>query len=423
MEQHEQRGVGLYRWFCGAVLTPIAEMISSAKRARPPIRLPTQDFPIATRIWFHASSVGELESMVPLMSRALAQGIKVVITHFSASAEKHAVRIGAELSREWNPVEFVGYGPWEGQWRDWIERIKPSLFLTARYESWPELWMSLAAARIPLFVISAKARRNFYVAEKIIRRLRGELPDLTLIVADARDIEPFKQLFPKADVVLGGDPRWERVKIRSATAQPRAKALIEQLGVEPKSCGVLGQVWLKDLEFFGDALAKLTCPIWLTPHDVTPENIANIEAFLVQNHIDYLKTSELAEGAATAGKVVFVDEMGFLLELYRIAAWVYVGGGFSKGVHSTIEPAIHCVPIACAQKNVDKFTEIVQLRESGQVTVCYSRDELLQWLNARTESAVSNDVRERWQAETDARIGATEPIFARIADKLKHLGH
>ena len=353
--------------------------------------------------------------MVPLMVRAQEWGARIVITHFSKSAEKHAQRIAAELSVDGKSVEFVGYGPWEGQWQDWLEVIKPTLFLTAKYESWPELWMALAEQQIPLIVIAARARRNFYVAEKVVRKLGGKLPDMSFIVSDQRDIAPFKELFPRADVELGGDPRWERVKQRSNAAQPRAKALIDQLGVAPGSCAVLGQVWVQDIEFFGETLNHIPCPVWLTPHDVTPENVAQIEALLARYKLGYVKTSTLKVGEKTSAHVVFVDEVGFLVELYRIAAWAYVGGGFpkAKGVHSTIEPAIRAIPIACAPKNVEKFTEIVQLRESGQLTVLHSPDELQTWLK-QVETPVPVATRERWQAETAARIGATGPIFDRM---------
>ncbi len=350
--------------------------------------------------------------MVPLMFRALEHGAQVVITHFSKSAEQHVNRIRKELTHEGRQVEYAGYGPWEGQWREWIAKIRPTVFLTAKYESWPELWMSLAELRVPLIVIAARARRNFYVAERVIRNLRGDLPEMNFIVSDQRDISPFQQLFPKAQVELGGDPRWERVEQRSSIMQPRARMLVDHFKVAPASCGVLGQIWMKDLEFFGDALKTVKGPIWLTPHDVTHENIALIEAFLERHGISYVKSSSLPSVESNHGEVqvVFVSEVGFLAELYKIAAWVYVGGGFSKGVHSTIEPAIHAVPIGCAPKNVEKFTEITQLQESGQLTVLHSREELLAWIEI-VQTPVPTEVRAQWVVETRTRIGAADHIF------------
>ncbi|MEI8360455.1 MAG: hypothetical protein WCH13_18475, partial [Deltaproteobacteria bacterium] len=55
-------------------------------------------------------------------------------------------------------------------------------------------------------------RRNFYVAEKIIRKLRGELPHMRLIVSDPRDIAPSRasrqprESNPHAARIRAGDP-------------------------------------------------------------------------------------------------------------------------------------------------------------------------------------------------------------------------
>src|SRR5208282_542723 len=97
------------------------------------------------------------------------------------------------------------------------------------------------------------------------------------------------------------------------------------------------------------------------PHQIQAENVAALEQDLVRSGLKVLRTSKLKGPELVArqdGTVILGDELGFLSELYAAVDWAYVGGGFGVGVHSTIEPAIHGIPIACGPKNAEKFPEI-----------------------------------------------------------------
>ncbi|MGZ3698616.1 MAG: 3-deoxy-D-manno-octulosonic acid transferase [Bdellovibrionota bacterium] len=376
----------------------------------------------AIRIWFHASSLGELESMVPLMLRAAAEERRMVITFFSRSAQAHAQKIATEIALAYPgaKLEYVGFGPWEGQWKAWVTKIQPSLFVTAKYESWPELWMALAERGVPLMVLAARPRRNFYVAEKVLRLLGAQLPQMDLVVTDEQDAKPFHELFPKAGVHLLGDPRWERVRARQKASSPRVGLLLEAFHNRPRPWGGLAQVWLKDLEYFGELLKQAAPTLWVVPHDIDEQNILKMTQFLNSLGIRSLRTSKLdvsVQGPLVESGVIFVDERGLLAELYPHLDWAYVGGGFSKGVHSTIEPALQAIPISCAPKNIEKFAEIGQLMKSGQLTVTRSKEGLEKWLRQVAAGPIEADQR-RWKGDSESRVGATERIYSLVRQRV-----
>ena len=67
------------------------------------------------RVWFHAASTGELESLWPVIETWIRASDEIrreaVVTVFSQSAYERAV----ELGREIDGIVYAGYSPWEGQ--------------------------------------------------------------------------------------------------------------------------------------------------------------------------------------------------------------------------------------------------------------------------------------------------------------------
>jgi len=105
------------------------------------------------------------------------------------------------------------------------------------------------------------------------------------------------------------------------------------------------------------------------------------------------------------GDVILVDEMGFLAEFYELADWAFVGGGFGKGVHSTLEPACHGIPVFCGPSGAESFTEIQLLQEKEQLRVVHSSYELTQALGERPFG--SSTVR---PFQVDSLMGGTQEI-------------
>jgi 3-deoxy-D-manno-octulosonic-acid transferase len=105
---------------------------------------------------------------------------------------------------------------------------------------------------------------------------------------------------------------------------------------------------------------------------------------------------------------ILVDETGVLSELYASADWAYIGGGFGDGVHSTIEPALHGIPISCGPGGAEKFAEIEDLKQSGQLSMVRSTEELASWLKEKSRDATP---RGRWIQDARARLGATGRIL------------
>lgn len=49
--------------------------------------------------------------------------------------------------------------------------------------------------------------------------------------------------------------------------------------------------------------------------------------------------------------MLIVDTIGWLFDIYQYADACYIGGGFERSVHNTLEPAVFGLPMAFGPKN------------------------------------------------------------------------
>ena len=83
--------------------------------------------------------------------------------------------------------------------------------------------------------------------------------------------------------------------------------------------------------------------IW-APHDPSKKNIERIEDFFRSSeiHTNRLEDNDVNQ---VDGKVIIVDSIGRLSQLYWDAQIAYIGGGFSSGIHNVMEPALSLIHI------------------------------------------------------------------------------
>ena len=122
--------------------------------------------------------------------------------------------------------------------------------------------------------------------------------------------------------------------------------------------------------------------------------------------------------ATRAPRIFVIDTVGMLAEAYRHAHAAFVGGAFSTGVHSVIEPAIAGIPVVFGPRHDNSF-EAQQLIERGAATVVRSAGEI----HAAFGRHIANDAARRRAGEAarayvESQLGATEKCMAALAPYL-----
>lgn len=427
----EPKSYLLYQWVVRNLLRPwILKRLASPERINKAKDHPIEKAAIplsheVPRIWFHAASAGELETLWGVIQVYASRPCEMVLTVMSESGDSALLKLATEIQAKGKAnVLFSGFSPLEGDWKLALEHVRPQVFVTAKYEAWPDLWSSLSLLGIPLVIVGARDRRSFRVVRTMLRGFGIDEPAISFCTVTNEEVEALRKLFPEQEVTPTGDPRWDRVKERAIRGNLRAREVIARFSSCPKPWGILGSAWMEDLEVWKPYLDSFrTGTLWVVPHNVDSASVEAAQRFLVNRGLHVYRSSERrsieeVKEEKSHGICILVDEMGFLLELYESADWAYVGGGFSKGVHSTIEPAIYGIPVAAGPKNASKFPEIEELLKSGQLELIEGTRDLGKWWTKLLRETLALDRKDPWKKAAEFRLGATARVCAKIESSL-----
>lgn len=325
--------------------------------------------------WFHAASLGEYEQIKPILSglKEIEPESQFVLSFFSPSGFNFV---------DDKEVDCKIYLPFDFKWivKRYLKKLNPRKIILAGYDVWPNLiWVAkelnihsvLFAARF-----SNKSSKMYPLVKIFYRNIYNSFNAIYTI--SKNDSEQLKLIIgEKNNPILRtlGNPRYDQVKLKSDKfTQERTKSVRQR----PKRL-ILGSMHQEDEKKLGSFLIKLINEIedlsliW-APHTPSKKSISRIKVFLNKNNITYQNLGEDIIEKINA-KVIIVDSVGKLAQLYWHGQVAYIGGGFSSGVHNVMEPAIARLPIFFGPK-YSNFHEAEELIEKGGGFSIQTGDEL-----------------------------------------------
>ncbi|MFC2630058.1 MAG: 3-deoxy-D-manno-octulosonic acid transferase, partial [Porphyromonas sp.] len=100
-----------------------------------------------------------------------------------------------------------------------------------------------------------------------------------------------------------------------------------------------------------------------------------------------------------------------LSSVYRYGTWAYVGGGFGKSVHNTLEAAVYGIPVFFGPE-IHKHREVRELVARASGFILHDQDELAQLLDRFSSLEECQALRTRTEAYFAEERGATEAILS-----------
>ena len=352
-------------------------------------------------IWFHAASVGEFEQARPIIERLKQEhpGKRVLLTFFSPS--------GYEMRKDYPVVDLVTYLPFatRRRVRAFLDELKPGVAVFVKYEFWPAYLRELKRRKIKTFLISAifRPKQLFFWPWGI--SYRNLLKAFTrLYVQDEASAELLRK-YGLDRVTVAGDTRFDRVS--TIASREVELPLIEQFCVGKTI--VAGSTWPEDETLLARYLEERDdVKLLLVPHEINAEHLHRI--FLTFKG-QYIRYSEATSGNIATCRVVMVDTLGLLSQLYRYATVGYVGGGYGAGIHNTIEAAVYGIPVLFGP-NYYKFREAKNLLKNGaaETVNCYGsfRDAMDRAIRQHQEMGA------KAKAYVASELGATSRIYEEI---------
>lgn len=354
-------------------------------------------------VWLHATSVGEYEQALPLIRRLRELDVgPLAVTHFSPS--------GRDYARDNPAADVHDYLPWDhpDEVRALVRAWRPRALVFVKYDCWPALVRAADEAGVPVLLLSGA------LPPHSVRRRPPWRPFFRAVferfahlgVGSEADARRFRDdLGVSTPVTVTGDTRAEQVLTRFAAAADGG--LADRLADWGGRRLILGSTWPPDEDLWRPALPGLLADhpdlnVILVPHEPEPERMAALAA---RCRADGLPTHRLSDGPDPGGaRCLLVDRVGVLAELYRVGFAAYVGGSFTTGVHSTLEPAAASLPVGFGPR-IANAEEALAMVARGAGTVLRTADRADAWLRG----LLADDT-----ARRAAGAGAREVVEAQI---------
>lgn len=127
-----------------------------------------------------------------------------------------------------------------------------------------------------------------------------------------------------------------------------------------------------------------------------------------------------ADTDLTGVRGIVVDNVGQLAYLYRLGRWAYVGGGFTRLLHSVIEPVVYGLPVAFGPKTGRKVTP-AQLIAEGIGARLTDAGELTAWFESLNgDTARLNSIADSAKKYVARNSGATARVVDAVVEAIEN---
>jgi 3-deoxy-D-manno-octulosonic-acid transferase len=318
-------------------------------------------------LWFHASSLGEFEQGRPVIEaiRKLKPDYKILLTFFSPS--------GYELKKDYKFADYVFYLPLDTKRNAarFIDIVRPEKVFFIKYEFWYNYLTQLKEEGIPTYIFSALFRPSQIFFKPWGKWYLKAITTYEHIFVQNQESFDILHKFGFINVSLSGDTRLDRVG-EISDAAPRLDKL--EIFCNGQKAIIAGSTWKEDEYLFIPYVNKSSHgqKFVIAPHEVTPQSLERVCSAMEKPYALYstASTQEL-----TNAEVLIVDGYGYLVSIYRYGMLAYVGGGFTSGIHSILEPAAFGLPVIFGP-DYQKFQEAHDMLSLGAATCINNYEEL-----------------------------------------------
>jgi 3-deoxy-D-manno-octulosonic-acid transferase len=313
--------------------------------------------------WFHCASLGEFEQGRPLMEefRRRHPDYKILLTFFSPS--------GYEVRKNYAGADFIFYLPLDtrAKAKKFISIVNPSVIYFIKYEIWLNFLAEFRLRKIPHFLVSAIFRKDQVFFKWYGGIFRRALMGFDFIFTQENNSLELLKSIGITSAMMAGDTRFDRVKEIADGAQD-----IEGANIFSNGANILiaGSTWPEDEKLLFPAVAPALKSKWkmiIAPHELGSDHLEAIENGLVAEGIPKESIFRYSKGKKENlpnGKVLIIDNIGMLSSLYRYGKIAFIGGGFGKSIHNTLEAAVYGIPVVFGPR-YEKFNEAKGLIAAG----------------------------------------------------------
>jgi 3-deoxy-D-manno-octulosonic-acid transferase len=349
--------------------------------------------------WVHAASHGEAIMAVPLIDEILKKdNHQVAISFFSPSGFENFKYQNSDLFKFYLPIDTKKNSA------KVVAFIKPKLIIFIKYDLWLNLILECQNQEIPTFLVSSKFRKNQwyfkFFAGNSLRILKSMTKIFTL---DHSSLDLLKsKRFTNANYC--GDLRYDQVN----NIKDSKKIKNFNIG---KPCVILGSSWETEENLVIDIIKDLKHINWIiVPHEINHKNLLKLKSRFADNCLLLSETNF----SKSNPKVLIIDEIGLLANLYEFSDIAFIGGGFSGKLHNILEAGAKGNVILFGPK-IEKFPEAqLMLKEDVAFKINNSSELKLKILELLENSKELENKKNHIKKIIQNKIGATKIVWSEI---------
>lgn len=361
------------------------------------------------KIWIHCASVGEFEQAKPVITRIKKQyqDVFIAVTFFSSS--------GYFAKRSDTTIDWVSYLPFDttNNAKRFLSALQPNIALFVKYELWFNFFHELKISNIPSAIFSAHFTDKHWSTQWPGIHLGRHLKDLDVIFTQSEASCNRLVSVGICNGIAVGDTRVDQVLMTKAT-EYHNELLVKFLA--GKRTLVIGSNWPEDDQYLFEVLKKFqNHKVIVVPHELGDEQLHR----WLRNFRDRIITiDELEFVKESNATMLYVNRIGLLSKLYRFADLAYVGGGFGKSVHNTLEPLVYGVPVVFGPQNA-RFLEVQLFKKLGIGIEVTDADTMMEAFQKGLENQdFRHEVGLKINAYIQEQQGASEKVASWVLKQL-----
>lgn len=334
-------------------------------------------------IWCHAVSLGETNTIAPMLKVMLQQGAKLWVTNTTQTGFARTQALFAEAITNQQMVHTFVPVDDQAVINKFIAQAKPDLAMFVETELWANILAVLKKSGIPSVLVNARLSQKSYENYAKYQAVTASMMhNLTMIIAqDADSAIRFRRLGTEVVKIRRADS----LKWSTGSSQPQLsydqsdlKALQAKFCKDPKA--IDRPIWVAGSTHEGEEKAVIeahkqlisqsqlaSALLILVPRH--PERFEAVADLLQQQGVVYRRRSEQQLIEADT-EVYLADTMGELTACYQLSDVALVGGSLVNiGGHNPIEAASFAKPVIMGPYTQSCHEVVAALHQVGALKV------------------------------------------------------
>ena len=328
----------------------------------------------STIYWFHCSSYGEYLQVYQVIG-----GLKdkdnnciILLSFFSPSGFVNCKN---------DNVDCKIYLPFDFLWtiKTAIEIVSPDAIILANNDIWYNFLNVSQSKNIKTYLIGAESKRFhkniLSVAYYIYKPIYFSFSKIFAVDEnDQKDLLNYLVNKSISEIPVTGNPRFDQVIQRSKMQHELNKINISKR----KDILLMASMHKEDRNMILAQLIKYlkstNIQVYWISHEPNSQENKYLNNIFNRNNLSSRVIDSIENIGQIDSRIVIINAVGVLADLYCITKVAYVGGGFSSGVHNLMEPAVAGVPMIFGPR-YKKFKEAVEIvNQNAGSSISKSKD-------------------------------------------------